>query len=190
MNPHNNQPPAFPNQQPSSNQQQNPATSPTPTYDSNFADTLTAAILTPDRPVPPSQIPTNPSGPVPLSSSERVYPSSLNESIRLTHPHGSLLGGPGPVPAADLRAYAQDVAEVHGLKSQQELEAWARKGLARAGEDVSKVLQERERYIEHNERNQKKISELLEEREMEEKVAARLRAKWARKKQQPSQNQQ
>jgi hypothetical protein len=126
-------------------------------------------------------MPSTPNKPLPLTSALRAYPSSLDAPVRLTQPHGSIYGGPCPVSPTELRAYAQDVAEVNGRESKRELEAWVRGELARRAEELEARMRERKRYVESNGRIRDKVHELEEEREMEIKVAERWRTERRRR---------
>jgi hypothetical protein len=113
--------------------------------------------------------------PIPLSSYLRAYTSPV-PNISLTHPSGSLYGGPQPHSAAELHAYAQELISSHGIVRRSDLQKLIDTKIAEARTDLEDRLQERRAAKERNEVLQSEVRQLMVEREMEVRVAERWRS--------------
>jgi hypothetical protein len=101
--------------------------------------------------------------------------------VALTHPAGALKGGPPSVPAYELRAYAQDLVEIHQLGSKEELERHIINELGKKGQALESLLKEHKRLKEGNERVTNRLRALEEERDMEVRHEERWRSEKERK---------
>jgi hypothetical protein len=129
---------------------------------SNGEQPLNAASITPEH------------LPIPLSSHLRTHPSGV-PGVALTHPHGSLYGGPQPHSEAALHAYAQDLIASNGITSRSELAVLIEREIVDARSELEERLDARRSARERNQEVEREISKLVDEREMEIRVAERWR---------------
>jgi hypothetical protein len=113
--------------------------------------------------------------PIPLSSPLRTHRSPV-PGVSLTHPSGSLYGGPQPHSAAELHAYAQEVISSHGIVRRSDLRELIDTKIAEARTDLEDRLQERRAAKERNDVLKNEVRQLMVEREMEVRVAERWRS--------------
>lgn len=80
-----------------------------------------------------------------------------------------------------MRAHAQDIAEIYGFESKQELEAYLLNELGKKGGELEIKLKDRQRMKENNERIEKSIRALEEERQVEIRMEERYRSERQKK---------
>jgi hypothetical protein len=112
--------------------------------------------------------------PIPLLSHLRTHPSGV-PGVALTHPHGSLYGGPQPHSLEALHAYAQELIASNGIVCRSELEALIEREIVDARSELEERLDARRSARERNQDVEREIRKLVDEREMEIRVAERWR---------------
>ncbi|KAI9702707.1 MAG: hypothetical protein M1820_006091 [Bogoriella megaspora] len=92
--------------------------------------------------------------------------------VQLTHPNGALEGGPSRDPASDA-AELQALVNEHQIKSKGELKQKLEEGRQEAKGQLEACLEARQKAIDHNEKIDKEIQQLVANRELEIKVLKR-----------------
>ncbi|KAF2788198.1 hypothetical protein K505DRAFT_353362 [Melanomma pulvis-pyrius CBS 109.77] len=162
---------------------------PTVPYNAVFENALMTAILYPsdnNPPAPPRQqtSDTNPNSdstlhidpttlPVPLTSPLRTHPSPI-PGVLLTHANGYHTGGPGPTPSS-VAEFAEKFIKDHGIEDAGQLERVVEAKIQEMMEIVRERMREREKAVKHNEGIERELSNLEELRNVERRVAERIK---------------
>jgi hypothetical protein len=99
----------------------------------------------------------------------------------LTHPHGSLYGGPSPFPSHDASAFAADIIDAYDFKHKSAMTRYIHKDLNKHIDDLERKMKARKAARDSNERVKKALKELEKERALEVKAMERWRVEMARK---------
>jgi hypothetical protein len=164
---------------------ENPSTN--EVYDETFENDLMKTILHPPAaPMEPTSNPNLPfvppsSLPLPLASLLRTYPSPIT-GVLLTHPHGSVAGGPGPSPE-EVSAFAKAFIEEHGITNEKDLAKKVDEVVKMKMGELRERAAKREEAVQANERVRKEIKNLELQREAEKRVEESIRKDRERKRQ-------
>jgi hypothetical protein len=106
--------------------------------------------------------------PIPLSDPRRIF-SSGTPGIKLTHPFGYVVGGPGLDPKLD--TFAKDyLSRNSDIRTAADLEAAKARDIAAGIEKAKKAAEERQGAKEHNEKVHKKTRAHEDQHSMEMKL--------------------
>jgi gas vesicle protein len=154
-------------------------------YNETFENDLMKTILYPPAtPTTPTRSPNLPqiaptSLPLPLKSPLRTHPSPL-PGIQLTHPHGSLHGGPGPSPQ-EIADFATRFISEHHITNEKELQKKVDEAVKQRMAELRDRMAKREEAVQANERVRKEIKNLELDREAEKRVEESVRREKERK---------
>jgi hypothetical protein len=164
---------------------------PKPIHNDYWEDSLMELVVAHDREIlsasPPaitssrsiSSIPPLPSIPrsdLPLDFAHpaRTHPSWI-QPIALTHPHGSIYGGPIPYSRRALRTEVADIMDTEDISTKGALIRRVRGDMEAARRELVRRMKARRDVLEANERVKERIRTLLEEREEEVRTEKRWR---------------
>lgn len=110
--------------------------------------------------------------PLSIHDPRRVFASPV-PGIRLTHPGGYLEGGPGPSPE-DQRKWAREFLEQEGVVNEEALSMVVQQHMQQNMTLAKERMRARYHALQQNERLQKEIKTLMDQREMEVKIETRM----------------
>lgn len=167
------------------------AAAPKPIHDENWENNLMDVVLAHEReilssheppivssrlttPLPPPNVSRAADVPLDLNHPARTFPSLL-PPVALTHPHGSLYGGPIPYSRRALRAEVADILDTEGIETVGALKRRVKKDIENNKRELVKRMKARKEVLDHNERIHAKLRELDLEREEQIRTEKRWR---------------
>ncbi|KAL1392482.1 hypothetical protein HDK64DRAFT_323021 [Phyllosticta capitalensis] len=109
--------------------------------------------------IPPNELP------LPLNDPRRKYQSHL-PGVKLTHPMGAYEGGPADL-SEDEKAFAAEFIKKYGIKTKEDLERAKQIEIDAAMEEMRRVAQARKEAIEENQKIERELKALNDQREVE-----------------------
>ncbi|KAK8151287.1 hypothetical protein IWX90DRAFT_95265 [Phyllosticta citrichinensis] len=109
--------------------------------------------------IPPNELP------LPLDDPRRKYQSYL-PGVKLTHPMGAYEGGPADL-SEDEKAFAAELVKKYGVKTKEDLERARQIEIEAAMEEMRRVAQARKEAIEENQKIERELKALNDQREVE-----------------------
>lgn len=113
--------------------------------------------------------------PLPLHDFRRIYPSPI-PGVLLSHPSHTIHGAPGPS-EEQLIQLAQDLVQKHGIRNEAQFLHWLDAEEAQQKRDLKERMRRRQIAIRENEVVHQELARLDDERDVERRVAERLRTK-------------